>query len=450
MKNIFKFIILAVTLTASALFFSCSNDEPDGPVVPPISPNEFTFDGVSTELKSLVVDTEYTPAITYILLSQEEGLTTLDEVMAEGDDGEYLHKFLMIAVPTKNITDTNIDVMTETESFSFSNLSGVCDGFTSIMPGQIDEISAGTITVKAANDILTVDFTFDVVAGGVFAGHYSGAYATPVVPTTNILALQDNVLPVRSTFYDKADGGVSLYLTPSRISTARYLEDVNTYYVNLNVNNSLLTGEVVDITKTQGLFEFTLCIPMNAEKFTIGTNNLDGASGTFKVVERGTTGTYMIELDITIDGYHVTGNYDGAFVVYDITIPNEYILNGNDPVAIKSVVVDKTNAALYSIYVSGKSGVTTVAGMKAADANPIIVTANPNNFTGDYLGFSIYPDVSITCNGILHNSETDKAGNTKITLEPEKIAIDFELFKLENTDIALKGHYEGAYSSVSN
>ena len=81
---------------------------------------------------------------------------------------------------------------------------------------------------------------------------------------------------------------------------------------------------------------------------------------------------YSLTLDLKYLGDNslkISGNYNGTFKVYDTTIPNQYQLGaGGTPVTIQSVVVDKTDADICAIYISRQAGITTVAGMSAADA----------------------------------------------------------------------------------
>lgn len=82
----------------------------------------------------------------------------------------------------------------------------------------------------------------------------------------------------------------------------------------------------------------------------------------------------------------ISGNYNGAFVVYDTTIPNEYRLGADGtPVTIQSVVIDKTDADICVIYLSRQPGITTVAGMSAADA---VVRLSKTMLDGVLRGFS--------------------------------------------------------------
>lgn len=438
----------AALFGAAFATMSCQKDDNGKPPVKPpvvVVPNEYSFAGITTELKSMVIDPTLTRGITYILVSPDEGLTTYEQMTEEGDNG-FIHEYFMMALPSKRIADLTLDVMTETDAFAFYNMTQSAPGFTQVEPGLTEELSAGKIIAKAADGKLSVDFEFTLLDGGVLKGHCSGNYELPEVPTKNFTSLDGDPLAVKSAFYAQEEGTTALYLTPSKISTARYLEDVDSYYAKLHVVDGLLTGEPVDITTTEAGFEFELCIPISGEKQVIGTGNLEGATGTFSVSKDTSAGQYGIVFDIHIGDYHIVGSYIGAFEVYDISMPNGYQEGRNELVALNSVVIDKSNSELYSIYLCEQSNVTTVAGMLAA--SPIIVTANPVDFNDTYLGFSMYPDVSIVYNGRTFNDENGNRGNTKISIVDNVITIDFQLFEIAEGDIALVGHYAGAFTLV--
>ena len=108
----------------------------------------------------------------------------------------------------------------------------------------------------------------------------------------------------------------------------------------------------------------------------------------------------------------ISGNYNGAFVVYDTTIPNEYRLGADGtPVTIQSVVIDKTDADICVIYLSRQPGITTVAGMSAADA---VVRLSKTMLDGVLRGFSGDDEnvkISITYEGVTYSRANTTLGN---------------------------------------
>ncbi|MEG2370659.1 MAG: hypothetical protein RSB23_05795 [Alistipes sp.] len=453
MKKLFRLLSVAALFAAALSFPSCGNDDNNGdtptPPAPPADPKTVIFDGTTTELKSMVIDRLSIPDVTCILLSPEADLTTTEEMMAlDANMENYLHKFFMVQIASANLADAQIDVMAEaTFYYSFFNLSGIAPDLVQIDPEVKEGLSAGAITSKITNDVLTLDVLFTQTDGKVLKIHAAGA--VPPIPTSNILTLNEGISVVKSAFFDKQADGTALYLSPSRISSARYLEDVDKFYTKLFVAPALMNGKKVDIASASAAFEFTLCIPVNQEKLTISNNNLQGATGTFSMEKKEGENKYAVSFDIILGDYHIEGTYDDTFVVYDITIPNEYILNEGTPVALKSVVVDKTNADLYVFYLSEKAGITTIAGMKAV--NPIIVKANPAHFDGQPIGFTSSPETEITFDGTLYNAANGTRGN--VTVQPisndNNITVSFQLYHFEgDTTPALVGHYGGACVSI--
>ncbi|MCS3336470.1 hypothetical protein NXU97_24300 [Bacteroides xylanisolvens] len=205
---------------------------------------------------------------------------------------------------------------------------------------------------------MKITFSFTLLSGDKFKGSYEGSYTDIKQSTTNILTLNgENTRDIKATFYEKTNEGVALYLTPSGISSAADLNNVNTYYVRLFVPNTGLDGQEVDITTTNLAFEFTYYNPYDEERIEVSKGHLEDAAGTFSV-SKSADNEYSLTLDLKYLGDNslkISGNYNGTFKVYDTTIPNQYQLGaGGTPVTIQSVVVDKTDVDICVIYISGR------------------------------------------------------------------------------------------------
>ena len=261
-----------------------------------------------------------------------------------------------------------------------------------------------------------------------------------------------------ATFYEKTDEGVALYLTPSRISSAADLENVNTYYVRLFVPNAGLNGQEVDITNTNLAFEFTYYSPYDEERIQISKGHLEDAAGTFSV-SKSADNEYSLTLNLKYLGDNslkISGNYNGAFVVYDTTIPNEYRLGADGtPVTIQSVVIDKTDADICVIYLSRQPGITTVAGMSAADA---VVRLSKTMLDGVLRGFSGDDEnvkISITYEGVTYSRANTTLGNlalggrTSVSLQGNEVEMTFEVVGIKKYgDASLSGYYKGAVTVI--
>ena len=295
----------------------------------------------------------------YVYLSPEAGLTTVEDI----SDAEYL----MLAV-TPEMVGQEIDITAgEDVEYAFYNMTNLgADDIDAVDPyGWADVCSAGKLKVEKTEESIKVTFSFTLLSGEKFKGSYEGNYTEIKQSTTNILTLNgESTRDIKATFYEKTNEGVALYLTPSGISSAADLNNVNTYYVRLFVPNAGLNGQEVDITDTNLAFEFTYYNPYDEERIEVSKGHLEDAAGTFSV-SKSADNEYSLTLDLKYLGDNslkISGNYNGTFKVYDTTIPNQYQLGaGGTPVTIQSVVVDKTDADICAIYISRQAGITTVA-----------------------------------------------------------------------------------------
>ena len=414
-------------------------------------PSEFSFGSEVRPLKSVVATV--IGGIQYFYLSPYAGLTTVEDM----SDTEFLMIGINPAMLGQVLDITSYDGM----DYAFYNMTELgADDLTAVDPYGWSEIcSAGKFKVEKTDNRVKITFSFTLLSGGKFEGSYEGAYSEIKQSTTNILTLNgENTRDIKATFYEKTDEGVALYLTPSRISSAADLENVNTYYVRLFVPNAGLNGQEVDITNTNLAFEFTYYSPYDEERIQISKGHLEDAAGTFSV-SKSADNEYSLTLNLKYLGDNslkISGNYNGAFAVYDTTIPNEYRLGADGtPVTIQSVVIDKTDADICVIYLSRQPGITTVAGMSAADA---VVRLSKTMLDGVLRGFSGDDEnvkISITYEGVTYSRANTTLGNlalggrTSVSLQGNEVEMTFEVVGIKKYgDASLSGYYKGAVTVI--
>ena len=414
-------------------------------------PSEFSFGSEVRPLKSVVATV--IGGIQYFYLSPYAGLTTVEDM----SDTEFLMIGINPAMLGQVLDITSYDGM----DYAFYNMTELgADDLTAVDPYGWSEIcSAGKFKVEKTDNRVKITFSFTLLSGGKFEGSYEGAYSEIKQSTTNILTLNgENTRDIKATFYEKTDEGVALYLTPSRISSAADLENVNTYYVRLFVPNAGLNGQEVDITNTNLAFEFTYYSPYDEERIQISKGHLEDAADTFSV-SKSADNEYSLTLNLKYLGDNslkISGNYNGAFVVYDTTIPNEYRLGADGtPVTIQSVVIDKTDADICVIYLSRQPGITTVAGMSAADA---VVRLSKTMLDGVLRGFSGDDEnvkISITYEGVTYSRANTTLGNlalggrTSVSLQGNEVEMTFEVVGIKKYgDASLSGYYKGAVTVI--
>lgn len=414
-------------------------------------PSEFSFGSEVRPLKSAVATV--IGGIQYLYLSPDAGVTTVEDM----SDTE----FLMIGI-NPDMLGQVLDITSyDGTDYAFYNMTELgADDLGAVEPYGWSEIcSAGKFKVEKTDNRVKITFSFTLLSGGKFEGSYEGAYSEIKQSTTNILTLNgENTRDIKATFYEKTDEGVALYLTPSRISSAADLENVNTYYVRLFVPNAGLNGQEVDITNTNLAFEFTYYSPYDEERIQISKGHLEDAAGTFSV-SKSADNEYSLTLNLKYLGDNslkISGNYSGTFTVYDTTIPNEYRLGADGaPVTIQSVVIDKTGADISVIYLSRQAGITTVAGMSAADAVVRLPKAMMDGVLRGFSGNEENAKISITYEGVTYSQANTTLGNlalggrTSVSLQGNEVEMTFEVVGIKKYgDVSLSGYYKGAVTVI--
>lgn len=412
-----------------------------GDYVAPLGDNSYSFDGETVDLKSAFYLEQ--AGMKYLYLSPEEGLTTLDQF---ADSNNYL----LIAIDP-SLEGERVDVMTATDYFAFYNMSKL--GASELVAVDLDTdlpalLSSGELSLLVTTSRAQATFSFTLLSGKVFEGSYSGPYAKKEISDDAVIYLDGEEKQINAAFYEETANGVAFYFTPAAIESAVELEDV-IYYVRLYVSNQLLNQEEVDIETTNRPFEFTYVNNMTGETVMIENGDTQGASGYFSVMELD-PGSYLVDFDMEGIGDHmIAGFYEGDFMVYDTTIPNQYGLAGETPTPIRSALIDKSDPARYALYFCSREGVASVEAMEAAD--PVICYLTPSLFTGNPIGFSFAPDdVSIVYEGVTYDRSSTSGdnplangGNVAATLSGTTATVDFNVYFINSYEATLSGHYSG-------
>lgn len=409
-------------------------------------PSEFSYNNEVRPLKSVVATT--LGGFQYVYLSPGAGLTTVEDI----SDDEYL----MLAIAPEMIGH-EIDVTNDEDAeYAFYNMTNLgTDDIDAVDPyGWSEVCSAGKLKVEKTAESIKVTFSFTLLSGEKFEGSYEGSYTDIKQSTTNILTLNgESTRDIKATFYEKTNEGVALYLTPSQISSAVDLNNVNTYYVRLFVPNAGLNGQEIDITNANLAFKFTYYSPYDEERVEVSKGQLGDAAGTFSVSKLADN-EYSLTLDLKYLGDNslkISGNYNGTFEVYDTTIPNQYQLGADGtPVTIQSVVVDKTDADICVVYISRQAGVTTVAGMSAADVVVRVPKSMTDGVVHGFSGTAENAKISIAYEGVTYNQANTTmgnlatGGNVSVAFQGGEVEMTFNLFTIiQYAGSNLSGYYKG-------
>lgn len=262
-----------------------------------------------------------------------------------------------------------------------------------------DYYSDGLLQVSFAGGKLALNLEATPKKGEtLLAAQYNGAY-TEVVANENHFIVDSKRYEMRAAFAEKKADGVNFYLTPGNIGSANELDNC-CYYVRLFVPQSNMDGNELDVQgnkKYELTFVDNVTDVNNPQTFSISNDAPSSATGTISVL-----------------------THDDA-------------------------------EGVYTIYLSAKAGVTTLAGMADAD---IVVTmpdafANDNSLHG-FSGDETNAKISIKYAGDTYSQATVNGtnsialgGNAKLTFADGKADVDFTVFSIKKYKGALKGHYEG-------
>lgn len=262
-----------------------------------------------------------------------------------------------------------------------------------------DYYSDGLLQVSFAGGKLALNLEATPKKGEtLLAAQYNGAY-TEVVANENHFIVDSKRYEMRAAFAEKKTDGVNFYLTPGNIGSANELDNCY-YYVRLFVPQSNMDGSELDVQgnkKYELTFVDNVTDVNNPQTFSISNDAPSSATGTISVL-----------------------THDDA-------------------------------EGVYTIYLSAKAGVTTLAGMADAD---IVVTmpdafANDNSLHG-FSGDETNAKISIKYAGDTYSQATVNGtnsialgGNAKLTFADGKADVDFTVFSIKKYKGALKGHYEG-------
>lgn len=128
-------------------------------------------------------------------------------------------------------------------------------------------------------------------------------------------------------------------------------------------------------------FKFDFIDNIQEQVYNLSNGNIGNATGTISV-QLMTENTFKISVNIENfgTGRNFSAAYEDEFAEYSLEVPNAYGLQNQETKDINSAVVTHTDG-IYTIYLSSKEDITTVAGMTDAD----IVVKMPDVFINTLL-----------------------------------------------------------------
>lgn len=441
MKVTMKFLRLAAAALAVAAFVSCEENTPETPDSPedpstPVTPPEETI--YPEKEMTFVVDGVESPVGSAFAFSHEGQITftaspdntTLDEVF----NGEFIQVLVMPQALNRdiNLKEEILEIYTwddDTETME-------------ITPDMLESGSARMNHEEGTNTytlLMSLAFT-DGTEVGINA---SAVMEEPAPEEGNTITINGNTQPLRASFYlDDGDGNVYLYFTSAAIEYFGEI-DLALDYFCIVLNEDDLTGNEFDITNTNKTFSAFYVNNTPNEEYTLMFDNteLDGATGTINVSRSGSDpASFTAEISVTFgNATAISVSYDGTAVSADYVPeePNEFTYNGATQ-AIQSVLVDKSDADIWHIYVSEVGNLEYVSEFE--DMGAIHITAPAEVFNAGPVGFSTYKeDLKFEYEGKTWQYKEDGSvvGTLDVSLVEDQIVLDFTTYS------DLSGHYSG-------
>lgn len=314
------------------------------------------------------------------------------------------------------------------------------------MPIQItsDMLESGTMRLNydEASGEYTLLMAMTFTDGKKVGVNVSAIMSDPAPEEGNTITINNEQMPIRAQFYmDDEEGNVYLYFTSAKIYYFGEIEKAEDYFC-IVLNEDDLTGNEFDITNTDKTFSIFYMNQRPGEESASMADNtaLDGATGTVSV-SRSASDPTQFTADIAVafgDGNSVAVNFEGTCLSVDYVpdqpeVANEFSCFGATE-AIKSILVDQSDAEIWHIYLTATPGLTTVDEFVADWA--FHITAPAEAFDGEPAGFSSYKEIlKFEYDG--NTWQYPGTGTLIVSLDGDELELDFTTYG------DVEGHYSG-------
>lgn len=442
MKNTITPLRFAAAFMALALFASCEkpgsgNQDPDTPGTE--LPDGSDGQGYPDKANTFVVDGTETPVGSAFAFSYEGFLVFTaspeDATLETVFDGEYIQVAVL-----PNSLNQEIDLKTSQLQIY------VWDDETETSQITADMLKEGSVRID--NEEGSNEYTLlmhMVFTDGTEVG--INATAEGEAPEEgSTITINDEANPLRAAFYYDSEGMTYLYFTAGDID---YFEEIDLVYeyVCVGLSEDDLTGNEIDITATDKDFMLMYLDqrPGRENEQMMANGMLEGGSGKISVSRNASDPTHFTaDLSLVFpDGTSVSVDFDGTCrsieeVPEDPELPNEFTCNGSKE-SINSILVDKSDASIWNIYLSATEGLETVDEFVADWAFKI--TAPKEAFNGEPAGFSTYKD-SLKFEYEGQTWTYPGTGTLTVSLEGDVLNLDFTTYG------DVEGHYSGPATIV--
>ncbi len=403
-----KRLLLLLAILSLALF-GCDPDTPtplpdDGGEEPQPKPdpelpqNYVKYGDVVRELHSMcyVKNDAHELGIQYAMaMTPAEGVASFDEII-EGEEYLFLSfgEEMLLDVIEQNEGRVNVlDIATDDVVYMFVAKLGEFD----IVDTATDHlnITSGKVVISLDADShdISIAAHYDTVLGDVDVVATMPLEVKEVVVSDSYYRYTwgdiDVDATVGSAYVENRPSGVTYTICRDAVKTYVYYED--TPFLKVDVAGMTSKDDfVIDVATYDGEFSVWACDPIKGMDLRVSNDNRAGRSGVVSVKDGVLRCENLSYNDIGVD----------VFFVDDYRTVNECVNISYDErtelFTPCSVVLDNSGDSDYKIYVSSKSGITTVEGM----INPDIVITYPKEgwekwlMKRYFISGSSYPDMT--------------------------------------------------------
>lgn len=438
---IMKKITYILCAVATAMFISCekpedsSNPEPMPPVTE--TPDE---PGKTEQPETEQPERPAEPSVnSYIVEGKEHKFGSV----AVSNLGEYLciaactadgissfeamfeqEEYLYLAI-SPLLNGEEFDLKSESRLYTIiSTLPGAT--IEGVAPEMNEEIESGECTFAYADGVTVAEIKVVLADGSALSAKLSAEEVIQV--NENIIAVNNDTKPARTSFHGTEDGITSLYITPAGLSYASELE-IATYYAYIILDDSLCNGKTI----------------MASEIIEAGIiNNVDETNLSSSETE--TTGTVNVLRDPENPAhYTVVAHLDFDGTVLDIKYDGYAIDVALEPEVIYEVKFDKQSYKIHEVTLDKTIGNDLWRVIIESEGEDLTITMPSTAFDGNPKGFSQFqknPDVKVTYGENVYNKSTGSSGTITVGINGDVIHVEFTNYS------DLEVLYEGNFKTI--
>lgn len=415
----------ALLLMMACAFVACEPSNPNDNTIPNpeeqpepegLAKNSFAINGTEYAFGSVAVMMEGEYPL--IVATPTEGVESAEAIF---ECEEYFY-----GAVSPLLVGVECDVMSEQRLYTFvSTLVGA--RLETVAPEFLEEVSAGNFLMDKNGNTFTLKASLTLADGTTLEVHIEAE--ENFVVNENKIWRGTEEKPLRAVFYKTEENTTTLYFTPAGIDYFEELE-IALWYLYLVVDDAFVGGEVVNVANIDaGAFRFGMVDNHSQESVEISAEDMQGATGTFRVLQGGEKGHYTAEVNITIAGVTYKIAYDGECTWWEEApeVKTNYMIYNKKEQALTSATID-TSSDVWSVEIT------------SADGSVVAATVPAELFNGTACGFSWSADLAVSYLGETYSKAAGYGGTVTASYDEALSTLNFDFTNYSNLEV----HYAGS------